>query len=401
MIRRTKYLFLIIFVLFFKINIVSADTCAQIDEKIILYNNYTQALSELNCEDNTDSENVATCNSYNIKRNLMITDLMKENEKGNICANQKNEVDKIIKENKNRCGKIFDDNFSDFVDGVMAIFYILGPIFLIFFGSLDYSKAVVSSEADSLKKANKNFAKRVAATILLFLSPLIVNIIISMNVSSKYLSGNAYSCDFNYLVFQKQYIIKYVPKVNKGNSSAAGRREGNYILYNQCDSAWGSDKLINSNSGNTVCKAGCAITSISMQIANSGVASTSSFSPKEFNISLREHQNPNNGANVEWGQVGHLTNNKFALERTEYISGNINDKAVAFSNYLSQGYYPVVQVKYGTNSSTHYVAIFEVIGSRIIAGDPSGGNLITLNDTSYPIATQNISTFVVLYKVVN
>ena len=125
-------------------------------------------------------------------------------------------------ENKDKCGQIFSEDFNKFVKNIMIMFYIIGPILLILFGSLDFAKATASSEKDAMKKASVNFAKRVAATLLLFLTPTIIDLILSLNVSDKYLSGNAYTCNYTYAVFNKKYNITYVPKTNsnrKSNSS--------------------------------------------------------------------------------------------------------------------------------------------------------------------------------------
>ncbi len=218
-------IFLLISIFFFNINIVFAAEnenthCDEINKKIQDYNSYTEQLKNINCEDNTNSSNVALCNDFNIKKNIVVTELMKLNDNDDICESYQSQVDKIIEENEDRCGQIFDDTFKDFVNTGMTIFYILGPILLIFFGTLDFAKATVSSEEEALRKAGKNFAKRVAATVLLFATPTIVNLIISLNVSDKYLSGNAYTCDYKYAVYRKKYNIIYVPKTNSSTNSS-------------------------------------------------------------------------------------------------------------------------------------------------------------------------------------
>lgn len=396
-----RYLFVIISLFFIGIIPVSAkENCTSVKSEMDKYDTYVKTLETLDCTNNSDSDNVVSCNDYNMRKNLIVTDLMKRNEEKSICSNEKNQVKKIIKENEDKCGQIFDSTFNNFVNKVMLIFYIAGPILLILFGSLDFAKATVSSEADALKKATTRFAKRLAATILLFLAPVLVNIVISFNVSDKYLSGNAYACDYKYLVYTKTYNIKYVPKSNgKGNiknntTGTAGTRNGDYILYNQCDSSWGSERLINSSSYN-LCRAGCAVTAVSMQIVNSGVVDEDSFSPKVLNDWLRK--NTSTGGNISWGAVSYGTNGKFKYHTRKDISGSLTSKAPIFQEYLSQGLLPVIQVKVNPNS--HYVAIFEVNGTSVIAGDPATGELITLNNSKYPIATQSLTTQVELFTV--
>lgn len=413
--RKLLYIILPIFFFFFNTKVVSSNNtvgsadeiltkCSQQQEKIDTYNYLKEQLTGIDCNDTTNETYVIICNDSNIKKNLIVTELMKLDEQNEICSTQQDEVNTIIEENKEKCGKIFDDSFSDFVNGFMVFFYILGPILLIFFGSLDFAKATVASDQEALKKTWKTFSKRLLATILLFLSPVIVNFIISFNVSDKYLSGNAYSCDYEYLVYTKKYNIKYVPRKNLSNNSSnsiGGTRIGNYIIFNQSDSSWGSEKLLCSNS-KTISKAGCALTAIAMQIVNSGVETTTSINPSTLNKIMK-----NNGtcadSKMVWQETSYATNNKFLLKdgTSIYMNGTLSQKAAELKNYISQGYYPVIQVKYGTDSSSHYVAVFEVNGTEIVIGDPAGGTLSILNNTSYPIVTQNLRTQTLLYYIAN
>lgn len=155
--KKILYVFFALFFFFINMNFVSADDCGEIQEKINNYNNYVKQLKALDCTDNSNLDSVTMCNDYNIRKNIVVTELMKLNDEGNICKSKQKDVDNIIKENEDNCGKIFDDDFNKFVNGVMAVFYILGPILLILFGSLDFAKATVSSDEKALKKAWSNF----------------------------------------------------------------------------------------------------------------------------------------------------------------------------------------------------------------------------------------------------
>ncbi len=220
--RKIFYIILPIFLFFFNVNVVFADDsvdCGDQQKKIDEYTIINEKLSSLDCTKTNDVNIVTACNDYNSRKNIIVIELMKLNEKKDICSDKQEAVNKIIDENEKKCGKIFDDTFYDLVNKFMVAFYILGPILLILFGSLDFAKATVSAEQDALRKAWKNFSKRIAATILLFATPTIVNLIISFNVSGRYLTGNAYSCNFNYLVYTKNYNIKYVPKQNSSTNS--------------------------------------------------------------------------------------------------------------------------------------------------------------------------------------
>lgn len=396
-----QHILIIICLFFIGMVSVSAENCTSVKSDIDLYDTYEETLKNMDCTDTSDITIVNTCNDTNVKKNIVITKLMKLKEQGKICKSEKSKADKIIEDNKDKCGQIFNDDFNTFVNNAMMIFYIIGPILLILFGSLDYAKATVSSEADALKKASVRFAKRIAATLLLFLTPTIIDLILSFNVSDKYLSGNAYTCDYKYMVFNKKYNIKYVSKGSgsKTSSSVRGKRVGNYIIYNQHSEPWGSEILINSPDSppETVGDYGCAVVSTAIQIINSGIVTEAEFNPSIFNKWLRNYVS---GDDMNWGAVNYQgKNGTVKYDSATHLSGMLTEKAIILKQYLEQGYYPVIQVKYGTNSSSHYVAVLEVNGTDVIAGDPADGNLVTLNTENYPIASENLSTQTILYKV--
>lgn len=232
----TKISLIILFiVLIIPVYNVSAYDAGAVDKMITNYNLYTEKLSTLDCSDENDEDLVHKCNTYKLEKNLIITELMSASERNEIPDEKKDEVDEIIKENKNKCGKIFDDYFTNLVNSIMKIFYIAGPILLVIFGTLDYSKVVVSSEKDALKKANQKFLKRIAATIFLFLSPALTNLIISLNSTDYRLSGNAYVCEYDYKIYKQKYEISYVEnknkfqKQNKSSTSGGGGGTGKTV----------------------------------------------------------------------------------------------------------------------------------------------------------------------------
>lgn len=326
------YLFLSIFFFFLDINIVKASDCSDIQEKIDNYNMYKEQLSVIDCTDNSNSSNVSICNDINVRKNIVITELMKLDEKNAICEQQKEDVNTIIEENKDKCGKIFDDSFSDFVNGFMVFFYILGPILLIFFGSLDFAKATVSADQDALKKAWKNFSKRLIATILLFLTPTIVNFIISFNVSDKYLSGNAYSCDYEYLVYTKKYNIKYVPKNNSSTTGISG--SGDIIesadrVHRKHLGSWNYSLTNNINFDieaqvNNPKKVTCCASYVAEVLYDSGI-----FTAEEINSNPGGYTTANSG-------IGTLLSSHGWIKITDYDSLQPGD--IAFNSHHVQIY---------------------------------------------------------------
>ena len=77
---------------------------------------------------------------------------------------------------------------------VLKIIYnaviIIAPVLVILFGSIDYTKAVLASDAEKMKKAQKKFVPRLIAAVLLILVPIIVRLILSFAD----LSDSALSC---------------------------------------------------------------------------------------------------------------------------------------------------------------------------------------------------------------
>ena len=210
--NKLKYFLFLFFIFFLFILPVKADDCSTLDTKIENYNLYVTELEGLDCSNVHDEQSVIKCNDLNLKKNLTVVDLMKQKEQNKVCESKLDIVDKIVEENEDNCGKVYGDNFTNFVNTIMTIFYILGPILLIVFGSLDYAKASVSGDEKSLKKAHKTFFKRLLATILLLLTPMITNLILSFNMSEFNLSGNSYSCNYEYLVYNKEWNITAVRK---------------------------------------------------------------------------------------------------------------------------------------------------------------------------------------------
>ena len=403
--NKIKYLLVAFLFCFISLNTVYAteDNCGKVQEEITKYNEYTKSLESLDCNDKSNESSVINCNDANLKRNLAVTNLMRYKEENIVCSSQVSEVDSIIKENENRCSKVLDDDFNNFVDKVMLVFYIISPILLILFGSIDYTKAVVSVDPDGLKKANKKFVKRLVATILIFLAPVITNFIISFNVSDYKLSGNAYACEYKYSVYTKKYTITNKPKKSKKSAVSGGNKVGDYILFGQSDPAWGSEPLIAAYDGTTIREAGCAVTSVAMAIANSGVETIEPINPSSFSKILKRTGNfgCDCGCCIVWSGTSAATNGKLVYEGDSRLTGNISNKASQIAELLNQGYHVVLQVKFGTSNSSHYVYVLYVDNGNIMVGEAWDGTLLNLNTSGYPIASGNYASYAELYKVVD
>lgn len=393
--RIFKYTLIIICLFFIGIIPVSAkENCTSVKSQIDLYHSYDDKLNGLDCTKNDDESTVALCNEYNVRKNLVIIDLMKKKEKNVICSNEKKQVNAIINKNKDKCGQIFSDDFNIFVNNVLKFFYIIGPILLLLFGSLDFAKATVSLEKDAFKKASVNLTKRIAATLLLFLTPMLVNLILSLNVSDKYLSGNAYSCDYKYLVFNKTYKIKYIPKNNSStHSSSKTHGSGNYLSWNQGGESWSDISL---GSDGNMAKQGCLITSIAIQMANMGAVD------KNFNPGVLANTLKKNGALTAAGDLSWSADSYWqdvAPDVKLKRDADIIPSASYFKNYLDQNYYPVSEVK--CPGGMHFLAVIGVEGNKVLVSDPADiatGDVLPSNELPCALDGSTTHDVWLLYK---
>lgn len=74
----------------------------------------------------------------------------------------------------------FNSNGSNLINEVFTIFMIAAPILLIIFGVIDFAKASLASDEQALRNAGINFGKRIIAAVLLFLLPLVINLLIGV-----------------------------------------------------------------------------------------------------------------------------------------------------------------------------------------------------------------------------
>ena len=87
-------------------------------------------------------------------------------------------------------------NCSDFsaLHIIYNIVLIIAPILVILFGTIDYSKAVMTSDLEKMDKFKKRFKPRLIAVIVLFLVPLLIKLILSLNPN---LSNTMLNCVVN------------------------------------------------------------------------------------------------------------------------------------------------------------------------------------------------------------
>lgn len=384
-----------IFSIFLNFTHAEAKTCAEIDEQINKYYTIKDELSSLDCTLVEDSTTVNKCNSLNLQKNNILSEIYRINENEKSCTTQISKTEAILKENENECGVVLGDTLDKWVNAVMGAFYIIGPVLVILFGTLDFGKATISNDEDALKKATNKFFKRLAALVALFLSPLLTKLIISLNTSGEYLEGDAYSCQYKNIWAKKNIEIVKVENPNSkesnSNTSSSTSVSGNYLNWKQYGESWSNIQIGCGNVGSC----GCLVTSVAIQVANSGTAKSSSFNPGIFITTAKKNGGFNSNGAFTWTGWKTVAPN-FEYVGQESISGNQSQKAKALAGYIEQGYYPVVEVKKG-GCGQHWVAVISVKGSEITIADPGKDNT-KLNGSTYPCFVSS-SHYVALFKV--
>lgn len=82
--------------------------------------------------------------------------------------------------NVNTCEDLFNDDFKKTLNQYMDWIRIIIPVGLIGLGIFDFSKAVIASKEDEMKKAQQTFIKRLIIGIAIFFVPTVVNLIIDL-----------------------------------------------------------------------------------------------------------------------------------------------------------------------------------------------------------------------------
>lgn len=383
---------LILILSFFSIDNVSAMSCADIDKEIKNYELINSELSKYNCEDVENEDTVSKCNKLGLKKNASLSEIYRISENEKECSSKADEAKKIIDANKDKCGVVLGDFVNNILNYFMGIFYIAGPLLLILFGTLDFSKATISGENGALKKASNRFLKRILALIFLFLAPAITRVIISLNTSGYYLSGDVYSCEYKNIVAKKNVEVTYIARPEKSNSSSSSddysdgssgeRVTGDFTKWKQYEGSW---KNITIGCG-AIRRCGCLLTATAIQVANSGTAKSKSFNPGTFVNAIKSHGGVTSGGGFTWTGWSTVAP-KFKFVGKETATGSLNNKAKQFKKWLEQGYYPVVEVKKGCNGQ-HWVAVLSVSGNKIQIADP-GGDVTTLPGKYSCFSTHN------------
>ena len=78
------------------------------------------------------------------------------------------------------CEGLLGENLINRINSYLNIIKIAVPIILIGFGIIEFTKAIFSENEDTMRKAQKQFIKRIAIAILIFFVPTILNLLLTL-----------------------------------------------------------------------------------------------------------------------------------------------------------------------------------------------------------------------------
>jgi hypothetical protein len=180
----------------------------------INYDIYTNAKAEmerLKCNSSLHSQYmVDKCNTLELQKSTALSYMYNAREKDKSLVDDN--VERALEENGQECSTVFSDKMQDILKKAFLAFYVAGPILLILFGSLDMISAVIAGDEKKRKALYIKFIKRSVALVLLFVSPVLVNVIVSLFGADRY-SANIYTCVYE----ERKVTLSYTKVISKGN----------------------------------------------------------------------------------------------------------------------------------------------------------------------------------------
>lgn len=122
-----------------------------------------------------------------------------------------------------------------------------------------------------------------------------------------------------------------------------------YPMYKQCDNAWRNEQL--GTSSNTICSAGCLMSSAAMALAGTG----HSFNPSTLNAWLKGHGGYVSGDLFVWGSINPLGLTWEGKVSNSQIKAKLDQGRVVICNVHNGG---------------HWVLAYGYNGDNILVNDP-------------------------------
>lgn len=157
---------------------------------------------------------------------------------------------------------------------------------------------------------------------------------------------------------------------------------GPYDLWRQYDSKWKSIHL--GNSSYTLGSAGCAVTSVAIQMARAGATASFEINPGSLTSYLNSNGGFTDGGAIYWASVSKASPsfNYVGTGPSGYGNMPVNNRISTISDYLSQDKYVVAHVggSIHGDTSNHWVAVTAVDNGNVIMIDPAGRGT-SINET--------------------
>ena len=197
------------------------------------------------------------------------------------------------------------------------------------------------------------------------------------------------------MLFRSEILLEHyggkVSQISHSDCSNNCAASGDYTQWMQFGEPW-SDIYLGSSSG-TIGKIGCLVTSISMQIARSGVPVTvNPLNPGTVVQKLNQHGGFTSGGGLYWNAISYVAPS-FQYVGQYGLSGSKEARMGAINQLVSDGCYVVIEVKTHAGGQ-HWVALDYIGNGDIYMMDPAS-NYTRLYD--HPQYRPNIAA---CYKVV-
>lgn len=88
--------------------------------------------------------------------------------------------DNFQKKGYDSCDELIGSSAKELINNIMKWIRIAVPLLLIVLGIFDFAKATFSSKEEDIKKNREIFIKRIVAAVLVFLAPILVNLILDL-----------------------------------------------------------------------------------------------------------------------------------------------------------------------------------------------------------------------------
>ena len=230
----------------------------------------------------------------------------------------------------------------------------------------------------------RTYANETAGEVLVNNQGYIVYTDYGSTIQNKFISLAKSGLDYKQILLQvyggQKHNASSIQKNSCGGSSCVNAASGDYANWKQYQGSWINVQV--GNSGRTIKDIGCLVTSVSMQIARSGVQTNiSNFNPGTFVEYLNSHGGFASGGNFVWSAATSAAPS-FKFVGKASLSGLSKDQKLnKIKEVVNQSeVYAVAEVK--GNTGQHWVAIDRVEGNKVYMMDP--GSTATDMWAQYP-----------------